>query len=613
MVKLAVALISIMMLFAGSAAAQTVPSLAGCPVLPEDNVWNTPVDHLPVDGNSPAYIATIGSGKGVHPDFGAAMWDGGPIGIPYTHVQENQPRVDVVFVYADESDPGPYPIPPDAPIEGGSNSGGDRHVLVVDTDNCVLYETFSSYPQSNGSWFAGSGAVFDLRSHLLRPSGWTSADAAGLPILPGLVRYEEVAAGEIRHALRFTAPQTQRKFVWPARHYASSLTASNYPPMGKRFRLKAHFDTSTFAPEVQVILRALKRYGMILADNGSAWYISGAPDPRWNDDVLVTELRRVTGSDFEAVDETSLIIDANSGQARQPTPSPLALTSLTTDKASPQPAGTAVTFTATASGGTTPYQYRWHVYNGSSWSLGRDWRTDNAYTWTPSLAGSYQVQVWVRNAGTTTDTPEAWGGSGFQVTTGVPLTLTSFAADKVSPQRVGTTLTFTAAANGGTPPYEYRWYLWNGSTWSLGQPWSAGNTFTWTPSATGSYQVQVWVRNNGTTADTPEAWGGLGVQVTNGVPLTLTSLTANKPSPQPVGTALTFTVTGTGGVTPYQYKWWIWNGSTWSLGRDWATGNTFTWTPTATGTYSIQVWARNNGAPADVPDAYSTLPATITP
>jgi hypothetical protein len=300
------------------AAAQSPPSISGCQVLPADNVWNTPIDHLPVDASSAAYVATIGADRTFHPDFGAAIWDGGPIGIPFTTVPGNQPPVSVSFDYADESDPGPYPIPPDAPIEGGSLSDGDRHVLVVDVDNCVLYETFYSWPQPGGSWEAGSGAVFDLESHALRPAGWTSADAAGLPILPGLVRYDEVAAGEIRHALRFTAPQTQRRYVWPARHYASSLTGSQYPPMGKRFRLKASFDISGFSADVQVILRALKRYGMILADNGSAWYISGAPDPRWDDDVLVSEFRRLKGSDFEAVDETSMVIHADSGQARQP-------------------------------------------------------------------------------------------------------------------------------------------------------------------------------------------------------------------------------------------------------------------------------------------------------
>jgi hypothetical protein len=223
--------------------------------------------------------------------------------------------VSVIFDYDNESDPGPYPIPTDAPIEGGPGSDGDRHVLVVDRDACTLYELFYAWPQPDGSWQAGSGAVFDLSSHALRPDGWTSADAAGLPILPGLVRYDEVAAGEIHHALRFTAPQTRRAYVWPARHYASDLTHTQYPPMGQRFRLKAGFDISGFSPHAQIILRALQKYGMILADNGSAWYISGAPDERWDNDVL-HELHQVHGSDFEAVDVSALMLDPNSGQVR---------------------------------------------------------------------------------------------------------------------------------------------------------------------------------------------------------------------------------------------------------------------------------------------------------
>ena len=295
------------------ALAQTEPTLAGCPVFSGNNVWNVRVDHLPVDPNSTAYVATIGSSKPVHPDFGSGTWAGGSDRNSVCRRGRNAAEGADPFEYADESDPGPYPLPADAPIEGGSASTGDRHVLVVDRDTCTLYETFSSYPQPDGSWQAGSGAVFDLRSNALRPGGWTSADAAGLPILPGLVRYDEVASGEIRHALRFTVPQTRKAFVWPARHYASSLTGTNYPPMGQRFRLKASVDISRFSAEVQVILRALKTYGMFLADNGSAWYLSGVPDERWNNDLLVGELAQIKGSDFEAVDESMLMVDPNSG------------------------------------------------------------------------------------------------------------------------------------------------------------------------------------------------------------------------------------------------------------------------------------------------------------
>jgi hypothetical protein len=301
---------------AAAGPASAAPTIAGCPVFPDDNVWNTRVDTLPVHPRSADYIATIGADVGLHPDFGSGTFDGGPIGIPVTLVPATQPRVAVAFDFADESDPGPYPIPPDALIEGGPQSDGDRHVLVVDRDACVLYELFAAFPQPDGSWTAGSGAVFDLRSNALRPAGFTSADAAGLPILAGLARFDEVASGEIRHALRFTARLTQDAFVWPARHEASSNPDPAVPPMGQRFRLKAAFDVSPFPPEVQVILRALQRYGLILADNGSNWFISGVPDPRWNDDVLVSALRQIRGSDFEAVDVSSLIVDPDSGQAQ---------------------------------------------------------------------------------------------------------------------------------------------------------------------------------------------------------------------------------------------------------------------------------------------------------
>jgi hypothetical protein len=294
--------------------AAQVTELEGCQVFPSDNIWNTPVDDLPLDSNSDAYVSTIGETAFLHPDFGTE-WQGAPIGIPWTSVPGSQPVVPITFLYSDESDPGPYPIPPDAPIEGGPASDGDRHVLVVDRDACILYEMFYAFPENAGSsWSAGSGAVFDLGSNDLRPSGWTSADAAGLPVLPGLVRYEEVMSGEIRHALRFTAPETRKSFVWPARHFASNLTGSQYPPMGQRFRLRGDFDMTGFSPEVRVILTALKKYGMVLADNGSPWFISGAPHPSWNDDNL-RELRQVLGSDFQAVDVSSLMGDPDSGKA----------------------------------------------------------------------------------------------------------------------------------------------------------------------------------------------------------------------------------------------------------------------------------------------------------
>ena len=289
--------------------------IGGCSVLPANNIWNTPIQNLPVLSNSSSMVTTIGASTGFHADFGAGVWDGGPIGIPFITVTGSQTKYPATFLYADESDPGPYAVPLNAPIEGGSSSSGDRHAIAIDTTNCILYELYNAYPQSS-SWNADSGAIYDLKSNALRPAGWTSADAAGLPIMPGLVTYEEVQSGEIKHAIRFTVPQSRHAYVWPARHYASSLTGTQYPRMGERFRLKATFDISSYPADVQVILRAMKKYGIILADNGSAWYISGKPDDRWNNTNLHT-LGNLLGSNFEAVDASSLMIDANSGAALQ--------------------------------------------------------------------------------------------------------------------------------------------------------------------------------------------------------------------------------------------------------------------------------------------------------
>jgi hypothetical protein len=301
---------------AGPRPAPGIPgSLGSCSLFPRSNYWYADVSTLPVHALSANYVNSVGAGKKMHADFGSGAWDGGPIGIPFTLVPAGQPGANIAFEYGDESEPGPYPIPADAPIEGGPNSDGDRHILVVEDTTCRLYEVFAAYPDGGGGWNAGSGAVWDLSSNALRPDGWTSADAAGLPILPGLVRYDEVAAGRIDHAIRITVPKTQKAYVWPARHRASSSTDPNLPPMGTWFRLRADFDISGFPAEAQVILQALKTHGGIVADNGSAWYISGAPDERWDNDALHT-LGQVPGSAFEAVDASSMMVDPNSGEAR---------------------------------------------------------------------------------------------------------------------------------------------------------------------------------------------------------------------------------------------------------------------------------------------------------
>jgi len=283
-------------------------SLGSLAIFPADNPWNTDISAQPVDPSSATLLNNCGgAGRRVHADFGT-VWDGAPNGIPYVLVGGTQPKVAVSFDYADESDPGPYPIPANAPVEGGPNGTGDRHVIVIDTTNKRLYETFDSRPVNGGSsWTAGSGATWDLSSNALRPAGWTSADAAGLPIFPGLVRYDEaVLKGVINHALRFTCPTSRKAYLSPARHWASSQTGAAYPPMGMRVRLKANVDISTYPAEVRVILTALKKYGMFMADNGSGMFISGSPDARWSDDNLAT-LGRLTNADFEVVQMGTIV------------------------------------------------------------------------------------------------------------------------------------------------------------------------------------------------------------------------------------------------------------------------------------------------------------------
>ena len=299
----AVALVAAL-LTGASAQALRLPAARNCPVFPATSAWNQRVDRLPVAADSAQLIASIGLDEPVHADFGSGTWDGGPIGIPFDVVSRATPRARVSFEYADESDRVRYPIPRGVHIEGGPHATGDRHAILVDKSACRLYELYDLRRTAHG-WTAGSGAVWSLRSNHLRPAGWTSAEAAGLPIFPGLARWDEVARGVIDHALRFTAPRTRRAYVYPARHYASSSTDPSLPPMGLRVRLKASVNVASFPRQARVVLRALQRYGMILADNGSPWYVSGAPNRHWSNDDLHS-LGRLTGADFEVVDTSSL-------------------------------------------------------------------------------------------------------------------------------------------------------------------------------------------------------------------------------------------------------------------------------------------------------------------
>jgi len=288
---------------------QAAAIIANCPIFPADNFWNTRVDSLPVHPLSDVWINSIGRSEGFHMDFGSGAWDGGPIGIPYNLAAGSTvPKYEPGFYYPDESDPGPYPIPKNPNIEWGR----DHHILTIDTETCTLYEIYDA-SFDGAIWNGGSGAIWNLNSHALRPDTWTSADAAGLPILPGLVRYDEIEAGRITHALRFTAEDTAG-YIWPARHQTSE-PQNGIPPMGARFRLKANYDISGSPPEMQILLQTFKAYGIVLADNGSNWYVSGAPDERWDNDMLHL-LDVLTGNDFEAVDTSVMMVDVNSGKAK---------------------------------------------------------------------------------------------------------------------------------------------------------------------------------------------------------------------------------------------------------------------------------------------------------
>jgi hypothetical protein len=291
--------IVLMMLLAlcGALQAAPVPGAPNCPIFPSNNVWNRDISQLPVHPNSRTWIGSIGSDAPLHPDFGHPAF----YGIPFNVVSSATPKIAVQFDYADESDKGPYPIPANPKIEAGD----DRHILIVDKDSCRLYELYDAR-KNNGHWFAGSGAIWNLNSNALRPDGWTSADAAGLPILPGLVRFSEVVTnGVIDHALRFTAPRTRTAHIYPARHDAGESSTASLPPMGVRVRLKASVNISTFSPRNTVILTALKKYGMILADNGSPWFLSGVSNSGFSDDDL-HQLTRIHGSDFEVVNTGNL-------------------------------------------------------------------------------------------------------------------------------------------------------------------------------------------------------------------------------------------------------------------------------------------------------------------
>jgi hypothetical protein len=332
-----------------TATVDAAPGIGGCPAFPANNVWNTDISNLPVHSSSAAWIGNMGGpSRLLHPDFGPS--GGVPYGIPFNVVDSSHPKINIAFDYSSESDHVGYPFGADTSIEGGPSAGGDRHAIMIDSSSCTLYELYNAHYNGAAGSTAGSGATWSLGSNALRPSTWTSADAAGLPIFPGLLRVEEVQAGAVQHAIRFTAQQTDRSFVWPARHQAGAASNPALPPMGARFRLRAGFDISHFSASSQVVLNAMKHYGLMLADNGSNWYFQGAAETGWSD-TMISELKTVPAGQFDALDESSLMIDPNSAQARQPAGAPPGTTlsrppvpvgaPLPPDVAAPAPSATA--------------------------------------------------------------------------------------------------------------------------------------------------------------------------------------------------------------------------------------------------------------------------------
>ncbi|MEP7055488.1 MAG: hypothetical protein ABI912_09600 [Actinomycetota bacterium] len=313
----ALATVSLVAMMTPAAHALAPAGAPACPSFPADNVWHSDISRLPVSKHNAAWMAsTSASTRKLHPDFGTSGNPAAPYGIPYISVAGTHPKVPVTFYYADESDHVSYPLGADTKVEGGRDSGGDMHAIEIDRATCKLYETSVTTQDRAGRWHAAAGAVWDLKSNRLRPATWTSSDAAGLPIYPGLLRRDEVKAGLVDHAIRFTLARTDRSFVWPARHQAGSARSVNLPPMGARFRLKASFNISRLRPDTQVVLKAMKKHGVILADNGSNWFFQGAADNNW-DDGFINELKGIPASAFEAVDASSQMVSVNSGQARK--------------------------------------------------------------------------------------------------------------------------------------------------------------------------------------------------------------------------------------------------------------------------------------------------------
>jgi hypothetical protein len=591
------------------ASAHASPPGTSCAVFPADNIWNTDISALPVNAHSAAWLTSTGaaSGRLLHPDFG-----GPPYGIPFNVVNSSHATANFDFQYWQESDPtvptkqpqGPYPYGSDLVVEAPT----DSHLLTIVSDTCKLYETFAT--NYNGPHTGGSGAIFDLSTNALRPDTWTSAGAAGLPIFPGLVRLDEVQAGAINHAIRFTVQQSDMSHLWPARHDAGSASNPNLPPMGARFRLKAGYDISGFTLQARVVLTAMKHYGLIVADNGSNWFFQGTLDAGWNSEpyaTMVSQLKTVPASAFEAVDESSLMVDPTSGQAVPLTP--CATASLSPANQS-QPAGSTVILTAGSTGCASPLYEFWVRYPSGAWYLKQGWGA-GAFNWdTSALApGTYTVHAWANDQRDSKATWEAYGTS--------TVTLNGCTSASLSPtapnQPAGSTVAFTATSGGClNARFEYWVGLPNG-TWVIKRGFTSDPTFSWSTAglSPGTYPVHVWANHAGDSTASWEAYRSSTVTLTG-----CTSATLSPPSGSSrVGTSVVFTA-GSGGCPNPIYAFWLqYPGGSWYLLQKFTPGvTTWQWNTSGypKGNYVVHVWANNQSADAGSFETYGSSTWTLT-
>ena len=595
-----------------------------CTLFPGDSIFNTDISSLPVNTQSQTWMSNMTQNANLHPDLGTfAQWYGMPVNVAPPPSTGLTPT----FTYNAESDhPAEgYPIDQSTFIEGGpaAPSSSDRHALVINKNLCKLYELFNLQNFTNGQQpVAGSGATWDLSSNAMRPNGWTSADAAGLPITPLLLRPDEIQAGAIAHAVRFTAHCTST-YIWPASHQAGSCSTA-FPPMGARFRLRSSYNVSSFSPTTQVVLRAFQHYGLVLADNGADWFFSGTTDDWWGTTAgsqVVSELKTVAASQFDAVDETGLQVAAGSYQAVSGGARCTAA-AVAAAPASPQLSGTQVTFTASASGCANPLYEFWAKWQGySTWQLLQGYSTSNTYKWNSSgaAAGTEYFGVWVKDASSSTSTFDSNVSIPYAVTTGACSSVT-VAAAPASPQPSGTPVTFTAAATcpDANPLYAF-WAKWPGDpNWYLLQGYSSSNVYKWnsTGAAAGTEYFGVWVKDAGSSTSGFDANVSTPYSVTTSACASLTVSAAPTSVVHGTGTHVTITGTATSCTTSPRYEFWMrlaWV-STWQLVQGYSTRATYDWNTTGApaGTIYFGVWVKDASSPTGSFDANASTAITVT-